>query len=346
MIMVKTIPKFLVGILLVLALFSVVSACGPIDPCDPCDPLMDIVVHSPENGGVYELNEELPFSISVVSAASVQVKAIAKITYPDDSQTKLILYQNGVNHENVFTPTMVGEYKVVFYAEDYVGNSASETVIFTVKETITPPTNELEITINSPELDSEYEVGDSVLFSAEVTSTNDVQIKVRVYLKHENGTETWFNLETLDEVHFEATIDNLEEGKYKAVFYAKDFFGNEASAETKFAVVEEEDDDNGSGDDEDEGKYYMCTFWTDWSKCVKNYKTRICLEQERTDFGDSFESLIGFKDYERCTSPIQITGDSIKEDSKKAFNLYWLIVIALAILIILLAILIGKRIKE
>ena len=323
--------KILAGFLLVITLFSFVNACG-----------FQLIVESPNEGAIYIIGEDVVLSAKIISVSNVQVKVIAKVMFPDGNVQTFPLYENSGVYEEIFSPSLEGDYKVAFYAEDIFGNSAHETKNFVVKEEIIPPSNNLNLNIIFPEQGTEYDLLDEIVFSAEIIVFANVQKEVWVVLEKEGGFELSFNLETLDEIIYSKTLNDLDEGEYTATFYVKDDLGNEDSEQTYFSIKDEFDDDPGIII-EDEDEYYVCTLWSQWSGCDNGYQGRTCLEEEIVNKyfkGASLTSLLGFKEFRSCVIGYQISSTSETNEDNFSFDLFYWIALSLALFILIALILV------
>lgn len=308
---------------------------------------LELIVNSPDEGAIYNLGEQVFFDVEVTSLVNVQIKVLAKVMFPDGSVDEFYLYEDAGNYQYVFDPNLEGDYKVSFYAEDIFGNSDFETRNFKVKKEIIP-SSDLNLIIISPDLGSEFELLEDVLFEAKVEVSGDVEKEVWVVLEKQGGFEMSFDLMTSDEIFYSKIFDNLEEGKYIATFYVKDNFGNSDSEQTSFSVIDNLDDDFGIFV-EDDDKYYVCTLWSLWSSCKNGYQERTCLEEKIVDyFSDdtSVDSWLGFTEFRSCVTGYQISSDVDAKENSYSFDLFYWLALFLALFVLIgfiLVVIVLKR---
>lgn len=217
----------ILAFLIVLAAFSFVGANGP----------LNLIVNSPVDGSSYDINDNVLFSANIITSSNLEgLEVSATVELPDGNYENFVLVQSGSNtvYEAYFTPSMLGTHKTLIHAEDNSGNWDSENITFYVTEEVN--SSYFSLILNSPEIDSVWDISDEVLFSANVLTASNMYIEVGADIECDDGTTISLILENDGFGNYEAFFSPNSVGTCKAVVYAEDISGNQEIEETLFYI--------------------------------------------------------------------------------------------------------------
>ena len=199
-----------------------------------------LILNSPVDGDNYILGQEVLFDAQVISISSDPISVSVYISSQADGQEYAFnLERNNEGHYvGLFNPPVAGAYKISVNAQSGFGHDGTDLIIHVVEEN---PPSPFSLIINSPLEGSEWELGDSILLSAGILSSSNLDsYTVWANVECEGGFEGSFNLSQDSSLsNYEAYFSPVDSGVCKAIFYAENSHGDIESAETKFLVKDD-----------------------------------------------------------------------------------------------------------
>ncbi|MFC1728295.1 Ig-like domain-containing protein [Nanoarchaeota archaeon] len=187
----------------------------------------------PSSGTNYSISQLIQISANVTDLTTVDL-VTANITYPNTTIQKLTLTNAvGDKYNNSFTiPIQIGQYNVIFFANDSVNNINSTETTFFVGNDVTPPGIAFEnpTPVNNSYLPQDYvEINVSALdaIGADI-------ITIKVY----NSTSDLINITSSGTSPFFVNITSLSEGTYYFNASVNDTSDNTNYTETRTLVLD------------------------------------------------------------------------------------------------------------